>query len=314
MGSTTRTDRHPLGGEGGRQEAGQPNEGAPHAAYPPRAGDRLTRALTRALPPLWTALGLHRGAATLRHYLAGTGSEHRVDATDLLTLPLTRAAVADRLALWRREAAARGPDVTHRADSGWQGLYVRPRDGVDWWLTLRGLEYRLTGTVRVCGDGRWEIRYRFRVYKIWNFDRGESEFGVPFTPFARLHETGLAREFPVAGETAEHVVRGRDASLLAPDVSPGHPGPMSTRAHVVVTGTVQGVFFRDTCRRLATEAGLAGWVRNLPDGGVEAVFEGDEAAVASLVDWAHHGPPAASVLDVQVTAQTPEGLTDFEVR
>lgn len=83
---------------------------------------------------------------------------------------------------------------------------------------------------------------------------------------------------------------------------------------VVVSGDVQGVFFRDTCRARAADHGVDGWVRNLPDRRVEALFEGDEAAVAKLVEWAHIGPPAAYVQDVRVYDEEPQGLSGFDVR
>jgi acylphosphatase len=82
---------------------------------------------------------------------------------------------------------------------------------------------------------------------------------------------------------------------------------------VLVSGDVQGVFFRDTCRRMALEHGVAGWVRNLPDRRVEAVFEGRLDPVRRLVDWANHGPPQASVESVDVHDEPPEGLSGFAV-
>ncbi|WP_201304914.1 acylphosphatase [Streptomyces sp. GS7] len=85
------------------------------------------------------------------------------------------------------------------------------------------------------------------------------------------------------------------------------------RKHVIVSGRVQGVFFRDTCRQTALEYGVSGWVRNLPDGNVEAVFEGDEDRVAQLVDWAHQGPPSAAVAKVEVRDEEPGRLSGFEV-
>jgi acylphosphatase len=85
------------------------------------------------------------------------------------------------------------------------------------------------------------------------------------------------------------------------------------RYHVLVSGRVQGVFFRDTCRRLAQRYGVAGWVRNLPDGRVEAVFEGPAENVGHLVDWVHHGPRHAVVDQVEVRAEPPEGLDTFRV-
>ena len=86
------------------------------------------------------------------------------------------------------------------------------------------------------------------------------------------------------------------------------------RSRVVVRGNVQGVFFRDTCRRKATERGVAGWVTNRGDGAVEAVFEGERDAVSALVDWCGEGTRGAQVESVDETSEDPEGLSSFEVR
>ena len=86
------------------------------------------------------------------------------------------------------------------------------------------------------------------------------------------------------------------------------------RYRVLVSGRVQGVFFRDSCRRLAVDSGVAGWVRNLPDGRVEAVFEGSADQVGRLVDWARRGPRLAVVEGVTVHAEPPEGLGTFEIK
>jgi acylphosphatase len=86
------------------------------------------------------------------------------------------------------------------------------------------------------------------------------------------------------------------------------------RYRVLVSGRVQGVAFRDSCWRLAIQRGVRGWVRNLPDGRVEAVFEGPADDVHDLVDWARHGPRAAVVAGVSVQAERPEGLSSFQVR
>jgi len=77
---------------------------------------------------------------------------------------------------------------------------------------------------------------------------------------------------------------------------------------------VQGVFFRGSCQRMAEQHGVRGWVRNLPDGSVEAVFEGDAEEVGQLVEWSRRGPRSAVVADVRVRPEPPEGLTGFEVR
>jgi len=76
------------------------------------------------------------------------------------------------------------------------------------------------------------------------------------------------------------------------------------RTRVLISGEVQGVFFRDTCRRVAAQRGVNGWVRNLRDGRVEAVFEGTEDAVDTMVAWAHRGPNSAHVADVAVHGAT----------
>lgn len=91
-------------------------------------------------------------------------------------------------------------------------------------------------------------------------------------------------------------------------------GPARTRRRVVVSGLVQGVFFRDSCRREARARGIAGWVRNNPDGTLEAVIEGDPRAVEDLVRWLHAGPPQARVSSVEVTDEVPEQLAAFRVR
>jgi acylphosphatase len=86
------------------------------------------------------------------------------------------------------------------------------------------------------------------------------------------------------------------------------------RYRVLISGRVQGVFFRDTCRRMAREHGVSGWVRNLPDGRVEAVFEGRAEDVDRLVDWARRGSSRAVVAGVVVRAEPPEGLSTFLIR
>jgi len=83
---------------------------------------------------------------------------------------------------------------------------------------------------------------------------------------------------------------------------------------VFVSGTVQGVYYRASTRDAAREAGVDGWVRNLRDGRVEAVFEGDEASVEAMVEWCHDGSPAADVADVAVEYEPPEGVDGFEIR
>ncbi len=86
------------------------------------------------------------------------------------------------------------------------------------------------------------------------------------------------------------------------------------RAHVYVSGQVQGVNFRGATQDKAEELGLSGWVRNLQDGRVEAVFEGDPGTVRQMIEWCESGPSSAGVEDVSVEQESPEGISGFEVR
>ncbi len=87
------------------------------------------------------------------------------------------------------------------------------------------------------------------------------------------------------------------------------------RVHVLIEGRVQGVFFRAATRDEARARGLSGWVRNLADGRVEAVFEGDKAVVENMLAWCRKGPPYAYVDHVDLDWQPYQGdLADFRVR
>ncbi|GGJ02842.1 acylphosphatase [Halobellus salinus] len=86
------------------------------------------------------------------------------------------------------------------------------------------------------------------------------------------------------------------------------------RAHVFVSGTVQGVRYRASTRDAAREHGVAGWVRNLDDGRVEAVFEGPKGPVEAMIEWCHTGSRMASVDDVGVSYEDPTGQSGFQVR
>jgi acylphosphatase len=86
------------------------------------------------------------------------------------------------------------------------------------------------------------------------------------------------------------------------------------RARVVVHGIVQGVWFRESCRRVAQEQGVAGWVRNRADGDVEAVFEGEPQPVSVVVSWCRIGPPRADVTGIDVSEEAPQGLRGFSVK
>lgn len=87
------------------------------------------------------------------------------------------------------------------------------------------------------------------------------------------------------------------------------------RVHIVAGGIVQGVCFRYYAQQKAEELGVAGWVRNIPDGRVEAVVEGDEAAVDLMVRWFRHGPPGALVEEFSSREQpSGGGFSRFSVR
>lgn len=86
------------------------------------------------------------------------------------------------------------------------------------------------------------------------------------------------------------------------------------RAHVIVSGRVQGVFYRSETEKAASAKGLKGWVKNRSDGTVEAVFEGYEGVVASMIEWCKEGSPRAKVDKVDVDWEEPKGESSFEVR
>ncbi len=90
--------------------------------------------------------------------------------------------------------------------------------------------------------------------------------------------------------------------------------PDQARLHVIIEGRVQGVFFRASTRDEARALGLPGWVRNLPDGRVEAVFEGDKRVVENMLAWCHKGPTYSYVSRVEVEWQAYVGdLTEFRI-
>lgn len=88
---------------------------------------------------------------------------------------------------------------------------------------------------------------------------------------------------------------------------------MTVRAHVVITGRVQGVGFRYSTVDEASTRGLAGWVRNLPNGRVEAVFEGPKPDVESMIEWCRQGPPSARVTNIDVKWEAAKGERDFRI-
>jgi acylphosphatase len=90
--------------------------------------------------------------------------------------------------------------------------------------------------------------------------------------------------------------------------------PERVRAHVLVSGRVQGVNFRAYAEDEAAFRRVAGWIRNCPDGRVEAVFEGARPAVEAMLQWCHHGSPAAQVSAVDIAWEPPQGERTFTVR
>lgn len=90
--------------------------------------------------------------------------------------------------------------------------------------------------------------------------------------------------------------------------------PERTRAHVFVSGRVQGVYYRANTRDAARDRGVDGWVRNLDDGRVEAVFEAAPGAAEEMVEWCRTGSPAANVEDVEVSYEEPRGEDGFRIR
>lgn len=87
----------------------------------------------------------------------------------------------------------------------------------------------------------------------------------------------------------------------------------SIRAHIFIAGRVQGVGYRYSTMDEAARLGVKGWVRNVPDGRVEAVFEGSRNTVESMIRWCHQGPTAARVKNVEVEYEEPEGLLGFKI-
>ena len=88
----------------------------------------------------------------------------------------------------------------------------------------------------------------------------------------------------------------------------------TTRAHVIVRGMVQGVYFRAHTRDAAKSRNVTGWVKNRPDGAVEAILEGTEQDVKKVIDWCHKGPPWSRVTDVQVDWRDYTGeFSDFSI-
>jgi len=79
------------------------------------------------------------------------------------------------------------------------------------------------------------------------------------------------------------------------------------RAHVIISGRVQGVYYRAKAREQAIAMELTGWIKNTPDGKVEGIFEGEQEDVIKMIDWCRQGPPRASVSDLEIEWEEPRG-------
>ncbi|WP_436775680.1 hypothetical protein [Yinghuangia sp. YIM S09857] len=198
----------------GRPDPRTPNGNAPFGSRRPGVRDRVFSAALRPTAVVWRVVGLRHSAAAVRHYYGRTGADFAVDPEGpLATAPFRR--VADRhLEEWRELAVARwresaGTEREFDVTTNWHGVRIGRGDDLDWWLALRGLQYRITGRLDIAGesaegpDAAPDVRvvYEVEVYKDWGFDKGEDEYGLSFTPLARLHEAGLAREYAVVGRS-----------------------------------------------------------------------------------------------------------------
>ena len=117
-----------------------------------------------------------------------------------------------------------------------------------------------------------------------------------------------------AGEARQYAPEVRQGTHTdgSSEDGPGPAGRLLSR-RVVVDGRVQGVGYRQACAEAARRLHVAGWVRNRRDGRVEALFEGSPGVVARMVDWCRTGPPMATVTEMRVTNEQPEGLSGFRV-
>jgi protein-L-isoaspartate(D-aspartate) O-methyltransferase len=150
---------------------------------------------------------------------------------------------------------------------------------------------------------------------------------APAVPAALLEQLtdGGRLVIPVGGSFGQQLrlVRRRGSSFTETDVlgcrfvpligAQANPSPDLRRVRVLIEGRVQGVWFRESARQEAERLGVAGWVRNIDDGRVEAVYEGDPAAVAALVDWSGRGPEGALVTSLSVNDEAPQGENGFRV-
>lgn len=90
---------------------------------------------------------------------------------------------------------------------------------------------------------------------------------------------------------------------------------MKSNAHVIISGRVQGVWFRANTKQKAEQLGVTGWVKNTSDGCVEAIFEGEERCVKEMLEWCHRGPPLAKIDNVEIKNQNPtNGFDEFSIK
>jgi len=90
---------------------------------------------------------------------------------------------------------------------------------------------------------------------------------------------------------------------------------MKLNVHVIVSGRVQGVWFRVNTKQKAEQLGVTGWVKNTHDGRVEAIFEGEESSIKEMIEWCHRGPPQAKIDNVEIDDQMPtNGFDGFSIR
>ena len=104
-----------------------------------------------------------------------------------------------------------------------------------------------------------------------------------------------------------------DGRLVAWETIGETGGVSVVRCRVIVSGRVQGVFYRDSCRSMAIDLGVAGWVRNLSDGSVELAAEGTREGVDTLLEWCQMGPPQANVTALEVLDEAPRGDRHFRI-